>query len=128
MKRLPFTTDVALKLAAMGALAGVVNGLLGAGGGIITVIAVNKYLKDVADDKNGAFATALCVMLPISLLSCSLYAFKGHISLDGFGWFIPSALIGGALGGILLGRIRADWMKKIFSALVAISGVLLIIR
>ena len=128
MRSLPFKADTALKLAAMGALAGFVNGLLGAGGGIITVFAINKYLKSVAEDRNGAFATALCVMLPISLLSCFLYTLNGHISTEGFGWFIPSALIGGALGGFLLGRIRADWMKKIFAALVAISGILLIIR
>lgn len=128
MKSIPFKKDIVIKLAAMGALAGFLNGLLGAGGGIIIVLAINKYLKTVADDKNGAFATALCIMLPISLLSFILYSTNGHVSTEGFGLFIPSAILGGVIGGLILERIKPTSMKKFFAVLIAVSGVLLILR
>ena len=122
------TRHIALKLSLAGLLAGVLNGLLGAGGGIIIVFAVSRLLTDIDKDKNGAFAMALCVMLPVSALSCAIYAMRGHMSLDGFGVFILPAVIGGAVGGALLGRIRSDLLKKLFSALIVVSGIILIVR
>lgn len=119
---------VFLKLLFTGLAAGFVNGLLGAGGGIIIVFALSRILPEMADDKNGAFAAALCVMLPISVLSCAVYASRGSMSAEGFGIFILPALIGGAVGGILLGRIYSVFLKKLFSALVAVSGIILIVR
>ena len=117
-----------LRLSIAGTVAGILNGLLGAGGGIVVVYTVSKFLPDVASDKNGAFSTALCVMLPISALSCAIYAFGGHMSLDGFGIFIIPAIVGGAVGGALLGKIRSLSLKKLFSALLVVSGVILMIR
>ena len=115
-------------LALFGLLAGTVNGLLGAGGGIIIIFALNKILRDKTLDKNGAFATALCIMLPISLLSVFIYSSRGHVSMDGFWVFIIPALLGGAVGGLLLGRLKATLVKKLFAGLIIISGILLIVR
>ncbi len=120
-------TDV-LKLLLVGLLAGAVNGLLGAGGGIIVVIGVSKIFGRHMSDKNDAFTMALCVMLPVSVLSCTIYALRGNMRLDGFGIFIIPALIGGAVGGFLLGRLRTRFVKRLFAGLVVISGVLLIVR
>ncbi len=111
-----------------GALAGVANGLLGAGGGIIVVAALSRVMGDSFGDKNDIFATALCVMLPLSLLSCSIYLTRGHVALTGLGTIIPPAVVGGAVGGLLLGRLKAAFVKKMFSALVILSGILLIVR
>lgn len=119
---------ISLLLLLTGLAAGFVNGLLGAGGGIIIVFALSRIFPQMADDKNGAFAAALCVMLPISVLSCAVYASRGSMSSEGFGIFILPALIGGALGGILLGKINSAFLKKLFSALVAVSGIILIVR
>lgn len=115
-------------LALFGLLAGTVNGLLGAGGGIIIVFALNKILGDRALDKNGAFATALCIMLPISVLSVLIYSSRGHVSMDGFGVFIIPALLGGAVGGLLLGKLKTAFLKKLFAGLIIVSGILLIVR
>ena len=115
-------------LAFGGLLAGTVNGLLGAGGGIIIIFALNKILGEKALDKNGAFATALCIMLPISILSVFIYSARGHVSMEGFGVFIIPALLGGAVGGLLLGKLKASFIKKLFAGLVIISGILLIVR
>ncbi len=120
--------NTAVKLLAVGLAAGTLNGLLGAGGGIIIVYAVTRLLPEVAADKNGAFSTALCVMLPVSVLSAVIYSTRGHMSLEGFGIFILPAIIGGALGGLLLGKIKQDLLKRLFAVLIVISGIILIVR
>lgn len=120
--------NIIVGLALVGLCAGVVNGLLGAGGGIIIVFALSRLLPDVGRDTGEAFSTALCVMLPISALSCFIYSARGHVSLDGFGIFIIPAVVGGAVGGLLLQRLRVSLLKKLFATLTVISGMILIVR
>lgn len=115
-------------LALCGFFAGAVNGLLGAGGGIIIIFALNKIFGEQALGKNGAYRHALCVMLPISILSVLIYSSRGHVSMEGFGVFIIPALLGGAVGGTLLGRLNSMLLKRLFAGLVVISGILLIVR
>ncbi len=128
MRKILNDRGVAAKLALAGLIAGVVNGLLGAGGGIIVVFAVSRLLSDKLAGKNDVFSMALCVMLPVSLLSCAIYAFRGHMSMEGFGVFLIPAVVGGAVGGLLLGRLRAAFMRRLFATLVVVSGILLIVR
>ena len=116
------------KLMAAGALAGFANGLLGAGGGIVIVVALAKLMADSFENKNDIFATALCVMLPLSTISTLIYLWGGHMSFEGMGALIPPAVLGGALGGALLGRLDTRIVKKLFSAIMALSGILLIVR
>ena len=111
-----------------GLLAGLINGLLGAGGGIVVVFALSAFLGDAIEDPRDLYANALCVMVPISIVSCVRYATSGHPITEGFGVYALPAVAGGILGGILLGRLRASYLKKLFSALVIWSGILLIIR
>ena len=118
----------ALYLAVSGFIAGVVNGLLGAGGGILIIAAFSRIMKNELPEKKDVFVNSLCVMLPISALSCLLYAIRGNLSSEGFGIFALPAIIGGAAGGLLTDRIRSRALKKLFAALVIISGVLLIIK
>ena len=119
---------IVLKLILIGFAAGVANGLLGAGGGTVIVFGIAKVLGDSLRDGNDVFATALCVMLPVSAVSCIIYILRGHISTQGFGAFAIPALIGGAVGGLLLGKVKESWVKRLFAVLVVISGILLIIR
>lgn len=118
----------AVSLGLFGALAGFVNGLLGAGGGIIVVFALNRLMAKELGGKNAVFAHALCVMLPLSLLSCGLYVGFGSVSLSGFEKFVLPAVAGGLLGGFLLGKLNTGLMKRAFAFLVMLSGVLMIVR
>ncbi len=112
----------------IGFLAGISNGLMGAGGGIILVYGMNYVLRDSIADKKDIFANALCVMLPVSAVSCICYAIWGNLQINGLALYSLPAVLGGALGGVLLGRIKTDSLKKIFAALVIYSGIILIIR
>ena len=115
-------------LIAAGALCGFINGLLGAGGGIVAVFALRLALGDELSDSRDVFANALCVTLPISVLSCLSYALRGNLKINGIGLYVIPAILGGALGGVLLGKLKAASVRKLFSALVVISGILLIVR
>lgn len=117
-----------VKLMLIGLTAGIANGLLGAGGGTVIVFGIARVLGDSLKDGNDVFATALCVMLPVSAVSCIIYALRGHINTQGFGAFALPAIIGGTVGGLLLGKVKAAWVKKLFAVLVIISGILLIVR
>ncbi|MBQ9086761.1 MAG: TSUP family transporter [Clostridia bacterium] len=115
-----------LRIAVMGVLAGVANGLLGAGGGILVVFGLSGLMKQY--EPRDLYASALCVMLPVSVISCIRYAAEGNLSVDGFGIYALPAIAGGILGGILLGRLGGSVLKKLFGSLVIYSGILLILR
>ena len=111
-----------------GLLGGAVNGLLGAGGGILAVLAMRIALRDTEVDTRDLYANALCVMLPISLFSCLRYAAAGNLSTEGFSRYALPALLGGLVGGFLLGRIPQRALRRLFAALVVYSGVVLLLR
>ena len=79
-------------------------------------------------DKKDIYANALCVMLPVSAVSCIRYASMGALPTEGFSVYAICAIAGGIVGGFLLSRLKASFTKKLFSAIVIWSGILLIIR
>ena len=111
-----------------GVLAGFTNGLLGAGGGIIIVYALSMAMPKDGLDARDVFANALCVMLPISVVSVVGYSLLGKIGVDGLSFFILPAILGGVCGGFLLCRINGAFLKKLFSIIVIYSGVMLMIK
>lgn len=117
-----------LSLSLGGLLAGFANGLLGAGGGILAVFTLSAVLKEELESGPDLYANALCVMLPISAVSCLRYAMAGNLRTEGFGIYVLPAVLGGVLGGVLLGRLKASGLKKLFGTLVIWSGILLMIR
>lgn len=112
----------------MALIAGVLNGLLGAGGGIILVFALSRALKERIKSPRDVFANALCIMLPISVVSCLIYAYRGNLSLGGISSYAIPAILGGIVGAIVLDKISVGLLKKLFSGLVIYSGIMLMIK
>ena len=110
----------------LGFFAGLLNGLLGAGGGIILVRGAEKILPREYHDGRDIFANALSVMLPISAVSAIAYVMKGSVHGLEFSPFVLPAVIGGAGGGLLLAVIDTRLLRLIFSALVVWSGITMI--
>ena len=103
---------------------GFVNGLLGAGGGIIAV----PILKRLGLERKEAHANAVSVILPITLLSAALYLFKGYASLSDSFIFIPGGLVGSLMGTYCLKKISPVWLKRIFGGFMVYAGVRLLLR
>ncbi len=114
-------------LALGGLAAGFLNGLLGAGGGILLVFVMGLAMGEELDGKD-IFANALCVMLPISLLSVATYALGGRLTADGIDALLLPAMVGGAAGALLLDRIAVASARRLFALLVVFSGIVMLVR
>ncbi|MBQ9728087.1 MAG: sulfite exporter TauE/SafE family protein [Clostridia bacterium] len=105
-----------------GALVGAANSLFGGGGGMIAV----PLLTKVGLQEKQAHATAILVILPISLFSFFLYALRGYCSLS---VLLPTSIgvtAGGAVGAGLLGKLQTKTVNLIFAALQVLAGIFLI--
>ncbi len=114
-------------LAAAGLAAGLANGLLGAGGGIIVTYALVYLLGDEKGAGKDVFANVVAAMLPMTAVSAVIYALRGNLDIDQSAPFLLPAVIGGVVGALLLGRINTGGLKKVFAALVVFSGLRLIL-
>ena len=111
----------------LGVLAGVLNGLLGAGGGILLVLGLRTLLGGRVADTKRIYTTATAVMLPISLLSAWQYLQNGHLAGgDVFPLLLPAAL-GGVLGAWLLRCVTPKVLARLFAIVVLVSGIVLVI-
>ncbi len=113
-----------LKKLGGGALIGIVNGLLGAGGGMIAVPMLGKFGLDA----KRAHATSIAIILPLSAMSAAAYLIRGDVKfIDASVYFLPGA-VGAVIGAWLLGKIPDRWLKRIFGAFMIWAGVRLLIR
>ena len=106
--------------AAAGICAGAVNGLFGAGGGMVLVPLLTMW-TDLEEDE--IFPASISVILPMCLVSLVLSPgdLPNALSLS-----VPY-LIGGAGGGILAGllgkRIPTVWLHRLLGCLILWGGI-----
>ncbi len=103
---------------------GVVNGLLGAGGGMLAV----PLLKRSGLSQKESHANAVAVILPISIMSAAVYMYKDYVNLIDALPYLPTGLLGAVLGTKFLSKISAVWLKRIFGALMIYAGIRLLLK
>lgn len=104
-----------------GVAVGAANSLFGGGGGMLAV----PLLQKTGLSEKRAHATAILVILPISLVSFLIYAFRGFCN---FQVLIPTAIgvfVGGELGAKLLNKLPVKAVNLSFAALQLLAGVFL---
>ena len=112
-----------------GILSGIVNGLLGTGGGILTVLFLSKiYAKDSSYSTKDIFAITLCSSVIMSMASLLLYLSSGCFSVSDSALYMLAAVPGGVLGAILLEKLSSKTMKLIFALLVVWAGISMMIK
>ena len=94
-----------------GLVVGVANGMFGSGGGTLLVPALQKFLKI---ETHKSHATALAVILPLSLLSILFYMRGVETPWEIILWISTGGIVGGFVGAKLLNKIKASWLHKIF--------------
>ena len=112
-----------LFFAIVGFFAGVLNGLFGSGGGVIVVPA----LEHAEIEPKKAHATSVAVILALSVISAAVFVFMGNVRLFDVLIYLPGGLAGGFVGAKFLRNIGNLWLKRIFGALMIISGVKLVL-
>lgn len=121
-------SDIAL-LFGTGALSGFVNGLLGTGGGIVTVLFFTKiYAKKSPCSTKDIFAMTLVSSAIMSFSSAVFYLRGGAFSLSDAAPYILPAVVGGVLGAFLLEKLSPKFFKKLFSLLVVWAGVSMMVK
>lgn len=108
-----------LKIAVAGALAGCVNGLFGAGGGMI-LVPLLTMLGDLQESE--VFPASISIIFPMCFVSLFIGAMQAPIP-----WTTALPyLIGSAAGGILAGtvgkKIPTVWLHRVLGGLILYGG------
>jgi len=107
-----------------GGLTGVVNGLLGSGGGMVAV----PVLKGAGLDTRHAHSSSLAVVLPITVVSASLYILGGKVSLADALPYIPGGVLGAIAGGLIMPRISPAVLRRIFGGFAIWAGLRMLLQ
>jgi len=102
-----------------GFIAGIVNGLLGAGGGLVVV----PMLEKSGLDSVKSHATSVAVIFPICILSAALYLIRGSVSLDQALPYLPWMLGGSVLGAWALPKFNKTLLRRIFGGFILWAAV-----
>ncbi len=102
-----------------GVLIGLVNGLLGAGGGMLAV----PLLKKAGLDQTKAQASSIAVIFPLTAVSAAVYLINKSVSIDAvYPYLIPGA-VGSVIGAVVLSKIPQKILKKIFALFMLWAGI-----
>lgn len=112
-------SSIAGKLIAGGA-AGIVNGLIGAGGGMV-LVPLLTLLTDLKEEE--VFPASVAIIAPICIVSLAVTAAYGSIA-----WVASLPyLLGGALGGAAVGiygkKIPVKWLHRGLGILILWGGI-----
>ena len=120
-----FTKPVTvLLLALIGIGAGVVNGLLGSGAGIVLIYALRAVYYGMGQRE--LFTLSLCTVFVLTLSSALFYGTEGRYIFADFLPFAFPAILGGTVGSLVLARINTSVLKKVFCGILIISGILML--
>lgn len=109
-----------IKYIICGSLAGIPNGFLGAGGGMIIVPLFCKWIK--LPERN-AFATSVAVILPMSIASAIIYFLEHGLSFTDALPFLLGGLVGGVISGFVFKKVPTGLLHKILGAFIIYGGV-----
>ena len=108
-----------LYLALAGSAAGIINGLFGAGGGMILVPLLNKA---ALLEQKEIFPSSICIILPLCILTLLIQSGGIFPWKTAFPYLIGSA-IGGILAGILGKKIPVLWLHRVLGLLILWGGL-----
>ena len=99
---------------------GMINGLLGAGGGSLVVPLYESGMKLEAKK---AHATAIATMLPICIVSGIIYLVGGKFDYVSGSVVTAGVILGGVLGSMLLKVVKNDLLSLVFYFLMIYAGI-----
>ncbi len=102
-----------------GAAAGVVNGLFGAGGGMVLLPLLSKT-TDLQDKE--IFANCVAIILPLSLVSAAVYLLRGGSFAGESIPYLIGGAIGGVIAGLLLKKLKAKWLHRTLGLFIIWGG------
>ena len=103
---------------------GLLSGLMGVGGGVISVPAMVGLLKV---DQHKAHGTSLALMILTSSASALAYAFRGHVDWSLVVVLTSSSVVGVYVGARLMPLVPARRLRQAFGLLLLFVGLKMIL-
>lgn len=110
-------------LVVTGVVTGFVSGFFGGGGGMI-VVPMLTLITGLGEKE--AHATAIAVMLPVTLAGAIVNVINGNFHLYSGLPVVAGVFIGGLLGAAILKKIKNKVLSEIFAVVMAIAGIKLL--
>lgn len=101
-----------------GGLVGLINGFLGAGGGLVCV----PLLIKTGLPRKKAHANAVAVIFPITLVSAVMYLLQGRVRISDCLIYIPGGLAGSLVGTFIMKKISPVLIRRIFGIFMVWAG------
>ena len=103
-----------------GLAAGAINGLFGAGGGMV-LVPLLSLLTDLPEEE--IFASSLAIILPTCIVSLTVTALAGELAWpEAVPWLIGSGL-GGVAAGLWGRKIPVKWLHRGLGLLIVWGGI-----
>lgn len=103
-----------------GSLSGIVNGLFGAGGGMLLIPLLQKLTPL---DSDQLFPTSVAVMLPMCLVSILVTAFQNTLPLLTAVPYLIGSAVGGVFAGLWGRKIPKVWLHRILGLMILWGGI-----
>lgn len=100
--------------------AGIVNGLFGAGGGMV-LVPLLSLLTDLED--RDIFSASIAVILPICIVSLTATAITGTVAWRESIPYLMGSAAGGLAAGIWGKKIPAKWLHRGLGILIIWGGI-----
>ena len=113
-----------LKLATTGLVTGVINGLLGVGGGTFLIPALTHIGKI---KQHLAHGTTISVILPLAITSATIYGVYDRIDFALAIKVIISGSLGSFLGAKLMNYLQPKLLKRFFAVFIISTGLWLVL-
>ncbi|MBO5266390.1 MAG: sulfite exporter TauE/SafE family protein [Ruminiclostridium sp.] len=108
----------------IGGISGILNGLFGSGGGIAAV----PLLESTGIEPKKSHATSVALIFCLSIAATIGYYIGGNLNFRAALSYIPSGLLGAAVGATLLKKADNGILRRIFGGVMIISGIRMILR
>ena len=117
----------AVGLLATGAIAGVLAGLLGVGGGIV-IVPVLFWLAGILGVSPEvampmAVGTSLATIIPTSISSARAHRKRGSVDVDLLKAWAPAVFVGALIGGVLAGFVSGMFLTALFGAVALLVAI-----
>ena len=107
-----------------GIFTGAINGIFGGGGGMICVPLLNKAL---GEKTKVSHASAILVILPITIASAVMYIMGGFFEVVPTAYTTIGVVAGGLLGAFTLKKLNAQVVALVFAIMMVAAGIKMII-
>ena len=110
---------MSMRIALAGALAGIVNGIFGAGGGMI-LVPLLIALTDLEEAE--IFPASVSIILPMCLVTLGIAVRQSPLPWQTALPYLVGSAVGGVLAGCFGKHIPTGWLHRVLGVLILYGG------